>query len=276
MYTASALSGHEAQPRRGYWWFVPREFGAWTMLVTGYLTTLMVADAFSTAALLLIPAVVFLLLAKEPVDRLLRAKAGGRALYAWIATGELAASAVAGVLAARTSHAALLYLLPILAVPPYAFAVLLGFLPEKWRTLRELVATTGLCLIVPGTWAALGLPADMAMLIVYFGLVLHFLYGVGFLRLQIVAAKTNMDAADVRQGTLLLAGSASLLTLLVVALSLFGYLPIWAAVPLLPQMARAYLWLGGQHPWLNMRRMGRQEVVLAVALMALFTLVAHA
>ncbi len=276
MYTASALSGADARPRTGRLWFLPREFGAWTMLLTGYLTTLLVADAVSSAALLLIPAVVFLLLLKEPVDRMLRAPKGARLRYLLLALAELALSGVFGVLAARSAHAPLLYLLPVLAVPPYAFAIALGLLPDRWRTLRELVATVGLCLIVPGTWAALSLPANMAMLIVYFGCVLHFLYGVGFLRLQIVAARTHMDAADVRQGTLLLAGSAAMITILVVALSLFGYLPIWAAVPLLPQMARAYLWLGGQRPWLDMRRMGRQEVVLAVALMTLFTLVAHA
>ena len=118
--------------------------------------------------------------------------------------------------------------------------------------------------------------ANLAMAIVYAGVVLHFLYGVGFLRLQIIAKRTHMDAADVRQGTLLLAGSASAITLGVVVASMFGYLPIWAAVPLLPQMTRAYLWLGGEQAWLNLRRMGRQEVVLAVSLMAIFALVAHA
>ncbi len=276
MYTASALQAAQAAPRKGLWWLVPREFGAWTMLATGYLTTLMVAGSVSVPALLLIPAVAFLLMLKEPIERLLRAPAGARAQYALFAAGELTVSSAFGLLAERLAHAPILLLLPILALPPYTFAILLGFLPDKWRTLRELVATTGLCLIVPGTWAALGQPPNMAMLIVYVGMVLHFLYGVGFLRLQIVASKTHMDATDVRVGTLMLAGSASMLTLLIVVLSVFGYLPIWAAVPLLPQMVRAYLWLGGEHPWLNLRHMGRQEVVLAFSLMALFTLVAHA
>lgn len=276
MYTVNALPGAATRPRTGLWWLVPREFGAWTMLLTGYLTTLMVADAFSAAALLLVPASVLLLMAKEPIDRLLRAPRGERAVYAWIALAELTISAASGILAAQLAHAPLLYLLPMLAVPPYALALLLGFWPERWRTLRELVATVGLCLIVPGTWAALSLHADMAMLIVYFGCVLHFLYGVGFVRLQIVAARTHMDAAEVRQGALLLAGSASLITLLVVVVSVFGYLPIWAAVPLLPQMVRAYVWLGGHQVWLETTRMGRQEIALSVALMVLFTLVAHA
>jgi hypothetical protein len=276
MYTASALQAAQATPRKGLWWLVPREFGAWTMLATGYITTVMVAGSFSAAALLLIPAVAFLLMLKEPVERLLRTRPGARRTYVLVAGGEILLSAIAGLAAERLANAPILYLLPILALPPYAFAILLGFVSDRWRTLRELVATTGLCLIVPGTWAALGLPPDMAMLIVYFGMVLHFLYGVGFLRLQIVASKTHMDAADVRLGTLMLAGSSSMLTLLIVVISIFGYLPIWAAVPLLPQMVRAYLWLGGERPWLNLRHMGRQEVVLALSLMTLFALVAHA
>lgn len=275
MYTASALR-RDAQDRPGLWWLIPREFGAWTILATGYLTTLLVADALTPAALWLIPAVILLLMLKEPLERMLRSPGRARLAFAAVAGAEFLLSGLFGVLAERSAGAPLLYALPLIAAPLYAVAIALGFWSERWRTLRELVATVGLGLVVPGTWAALGQPANLAMAIVYAGVVLHFLYGVGFLRLQIIAKRTHMDAADVRQGTLLLAGSASAITLGVVVASMFGYLPIWAAVSLLPQMARAYLWLGGEQAWLNLRRMGRQEVVLAVSLMVIFALVAHA
>ena len=278
MYTAQALSAAEA-PRKGLWWLLPREHGAWSMFVTGYATTLAVADALTPAAIWLLPAMILLLMAKEPLERLLRTPFADWRLasrYLAILTAELALSGACGTAAAISAHRGTIYLLPLMAAPFYGIAILLGFWSERWRTLRELVATWGLLLVVPGTWIALGLRTDMAMWIVYLGLVLHFLYGVGFLRLQIVAARTHMDDAEVRQGTILLAGSASLITVGVVVVSLFGYLPIWAAVPLLPQMARAYLWLGSGRPWLDMNHMGRQEVALAAALLVLFTLVAHA
>ena len=278
MYTAQALSA-TTPPRAGLWWLLPREYGAWSMLLTGYITAVAVADSLTPAALWLLPAMILLLMAKEPLERLLRAKAGegGQRLRCLgILLAELILSGVFGSLAASSAHSAAIYVMPLIAAPFYAVAMLLGFWGECWRTLRELVATWGLLLAVPGTWIALGLPADMAMWIVYLGLVLHFLYGVGFLRLQIVAARTHMEATEVRQGTILLAGSASLITVGVVVVSLFGYLPIWAAVPLLPQMVRAYLWLGSGRPWLEMNRMGRQEVALATAILVLFTLVAHA
>ncbi len=278
MYTAQALA--TATPlRNGLWWLIPREYGAWSMLLTGYITTLAVADRLTPAAVWLLPAMILLLMAKEPLERLLRVQRGERRLlwrYLGILLAELLLSGGFGSLAAASAHNATIYVLPLTAAPFYAAAMLLGFWGERWRTLRELVATWGLLLAVPGTWIALGLRADMAMWIVYVGLVLHFLYGVGFLRLQIVAARTNMEAAEVRQGTILLAGSASMITVGVVVVSLFGYLPIWAAVPLLPQMVRAYLWLGSGQPWLEMNRMGRQEVALATAILVLFTLVAHA
>ncbi len=278
MYTAQALSTI-TPPRPGLWWLLPREYGAWSMLLTGYITAVAVADALTPAALWLLPAMILLLMAKEPLERLLRAKAGEgrqRLRCLGVLLAELVLSGVFGSLAASSAHSAAIYIMPLIAAPFYAVAMLLGFWGERWRTLRELVATWGLLLAVPGTWIALGLPTDMAMWIVYLGLVLHFLYGVGFLRLQIVAARTNMEAAEVRQGTILLAGSASLITVGVVVVSLFGYLPIWAAVPLLPQMVRAYLWLGSGRPWLEMNRMGRQEVALATAIIVLFTMVAHA
>ncbi len=275
MYTAQALAA-AAPPRKGLWWLLPREYGAWSMLVTGYVTTLAVADALTRAALWLLPAMILLLMAKEPLERLLRAKRPDAWRYLGMLLCELLLSGVCGSLAAASAQRALIYLLPLLAAPFYAVAILLGFWGERWRTLRELVATWGLLLVVPGTWLALGFAPDMAMWIVYIGLVLHFLYGVAFLRLQIVAARTHMDDIEVRQGTILLAGSASLITVGAAVVSLFGYLPIWAAVPLLPQMARAYLWLGSGRPWLEMNRMGRQEVALALSLLLLFTLVAHA
>jgi len=275
VYTAQALAA-AAPPRKGLWWLMPREYGAWSMLMTGYVTTLAVADALTPAALWLLPAMILLLCAKEPLERLLRTHGPAAWRYLGVFLGELLVSGACGSFAAASAHNAAIYLLPILAAPFYAVAILLGFWGERWRTLRELVATWGLLLVVPGTWLALGLMPDMAMWIVYLGLVLHFLYGVAFLRLQIVAARTDMDHAEVRQGTILLAGSASLITVGVVVVSLFGYLPIWAAVPLLPQMVRAYLWLGSGRPWLEMNRMGRQEVALALSLLLLFTLVAHA
>ncbi len=278
MYTAQALRS-SFPPRQGLWWLVPREYGAWSMLVTGYVTALAVADRLTPAALWLLPAMILLLMVKEPLERLLRVHGDGQRFlwrYLSILLGELLLSGVFGSLAAGSAHNAAIYALPLIAAPFYAVAMLLGFWGERGRTLRELVATWGLLLVVPGTWIALGLSADMAMWIVYLGLVLHFLYGVGFLRLQIVAARTGMDAEEVRQGTILLAGSASLVTVGVVIVSLFGYLPIWAAVPLLPQMARAYLWLGSGRPWLEISRMGRQEVGLATAILVLYALVAHA
>ncbi len=278
MYTAQALRG-AAAPRKGLWWLLPREYGAWSMLITGYVTALAVADDLTWAAVWLLPAMVLLLMAKEPLERLLRVS-GSEPGRAWNCLGvllcELLLSGAFGAAAASEARNAAIYLLPFLAAPFYAVAILLGFWGERWRTLRELVATWGLLLVVPGTWLALGLRPDMAMWIIYLGLVLHFLYGVGFLRLQIVAARTHMEAEEVRQGTILMAGSASLITVGVVVVSLFGYLPIWAAVPLLPQMVRAYLWLGSGGPWLEVNRMGRQEVALATAVMVLFTLVAHA
>ena len=279
MYTAQALQTGQQPPRKGLWWLVPREYGAWSMLLTGYATTLAVADRLRPAAVWLLPATILLLMAKEPLERLLRAARSDRPATlrcALILLAELALSAVCGIAAARSAHDGAIYFLPAVAAPFYGVAVLLGFWGERWRTLRELVATWGLLLVVPGTWLALGLGGDAAMWIVYLGLVLHFLYGVAFLRLQIVAGRTHMDDAEVRQGTILLAGSASLITVGVVVVSLFGYLPIWAAVPLLPQMARAYLWLGSGQPWLAVHRLGRQEVALALSILLLFTLLAHA
>lgn len=253
---------------------LPREHGAWGILLIPFLTAVVVAGKFSPAVLLALAAVLAAFLARYPLELLLlpaRAPSTPPARaqlrpWAWAYTSVAAAL---GLLLVAGWRLYLLLPLGALALAFFALHLWAGRKRRAHAAPAELLGALGLTLSAPVAWVAATGGLDATGALVWLLNAVFFCSGVLYVRARIRRRQLQRRPEAAAFGRLTL-GFHGGVVFFVLALVYWREASLLVAVPFLVAAARA-AW-GAHRPPFNLRRLGWTEVALSLFFAGCLTL----
>ena len=277
MATATSLAPH---PERIRSMIVPREHGAWGLLLLPMLTGASLALAAGgrvTPLLLFAVAALALFWLRTPVESLLGAaplrpqSAAERnpVLFTAVAVATIAVLALAALFADVSNWD--LALLGAASAAAFALQALLKKLGRSTRMAAQVVGVAGLTVTAPASYCAATGRLDRTALALWLANWIFAAGQVHFVQLRIHAARVSGWRAKLRRGRSFLLGQTAVLAAVLVAAhyALFSWLVPLAFVPALARSARWFF--RGPQP-LAVRSLGWWEVALSVTFSALLVL----
>ncbi len=257
-----AVTLNTASRNRALW--VPREHGAWGMLLVPLATGAAIASGGSYPLLWFTIAAVSLFWLRTPVEALLgtsviRARTTDERRSAWTAVGGLGALSLA-CLAALFWGGQHLDLLAIGAIAGSAFAVQAPLKRQRrFRALAEIIGSIGLTSTAASAYYLVTTKFGATAIALW---AINWLFAaeqIDFVQTRIRGAKlANYAERFARGKNYILAASGILLAVL--ALSLAKLAPGLAILAFVPAIIRAVVWFTSKHKALDVHRLGWMEL----------------
>jgi hypothetical protein len=255
---------------------MPREHGAWGILLIPFATAVGVTGVFDLKVALLLTSVLCFYIARTSYLRIVAALAkrggleGPRLTTAATAATRWLAMLLAGCMVCVVPLMFVWHLWWLAAFG--AVVAPLAFRKTERSVTMQLLAVCGLTLTAPAAWYTatghLGTPALLLWLLN----MLYFAGGVFYVKMH-VAAAMRRGGSKIRLGTPVLVYYTALLCVLL-ALASSGVISFWVSLAYAPVVLRAFVGVGRLGPTLRIKRLGWTEVayslVYAVVLVGAF------
>jgi YwiC-like protein len=282
--TPSGVSGAEAdfaesaRSARRHALILPREHGAWGLLLVPMVTGAGVAFRASvhvTPFLMLLTAALALFWLRTPVESLL----GTSAMRAQT-KGEQREVAIVIVILAKIAIAALvallwagrnpgLWLIGVAAVVAFVGQTLLKKLSRRTRMLSEIVGTIGLTSAAPAAYYVMTAKFDATAWMLWLANLIFAGNQIHYVQLRIHTARIEGLRAKLAHGWTFAAGQA-VMTVVLTVICLTGLLPESASLAFAPLLFRGWFYFIQKPGPLLVRRLGWSELAHAVAFCVLF------
>ncbi len=275
---AEADFAESARSARRHALILPREHGAWGLLLVPMVTGAGVAFRASvhvTPFLILLTAALALFWLRTPVESLL----GTSAMRAQT-KGEQREVAIVIVILAKIAIAALvallwagrnpgLWLIGVAAVVAFVGQTLLKKLSRRTRMLSEIVGTIGLTSAAPAAYYVMTAKFDATAWMLWLANLIFAGNQIHYVQLRIHTARIEGLRAKLAHGWTFAAGQA-VMTVVLTVTCLTGLLPEFASLAFAPLLFRGWFYFIQKPGPLLVRRLGWSELAHAVAFCVLF------
>lgn len=232
---------------------MPREHGAWGILLIPFATAVGVSGVFDLKVALLLASVLCFYLARTSYLK-------GSVKWTTI----LLAGSVAFVVPLVTVwHLWWLAMFGAIAAP-------LAFRKTERSVTMQLLAVCGLTMTAPAAWYTATGHFDTPALLLWFLNALYFAGGVFYVKMHVAAAIRRGDSR-IRLGIPVLVYYTALLFVLL-ALTSSGVISFWVSLAYAPVVLRAFVGVGRLGPTLRIKRLGWTEVAYSLVYAALLTI----
>jgi hypothetical protein len=257
---------------------VPREHGAWGLLLVPLITGAGLAVRISTnffPLVLLLTAALILFWLRTPVESLLgtsalRAQSEEERRYVRFVVGYLLVIAVvASSMLLWAGRNPLLWLMGAVALAAFTAQVVLKKRGRGARMLSEIVGTIGLTSLAPAAYYVTSGRFNAIAWMLWFSNVIFAGNQIHYVQLRIHTARVGGFRAKLTRGWAFVVGQFSMLAVLVLGCAR-GFMPWIALIAFVPLLLRGWIYFFQKPAPLVVRRLGWSELSHAVAFCVLF------
>lgn len=276
--TADFAATEKARRERRHALILPREHGAWGLLLVPFVTGAGVAfreSSHAVPALLLLTAALALFWLRTPVEGLMGTSAmraqtsDERRAVVVVIAGLVAAAALAlGALLWAGRNPAL-WLIGAAAAAAFIAQALLKKLGRRARMFSEIVGTIGLTSSAPAAYYVITGKFGATAWMLWLANLIFAANQIHYVQVRIHTARIEGARAKLARGWAFAAGQLAMAGVLIVA-ALIGYLPWLALIAFAPVLFRGWFYFFRKPEPLVVRRLGWSELGQAVVFCALF------